>query len=86
MISSGSDTRTQPARTVTFTIARTVESLKMSDLHALKSQINERAEALKLVLDSHLFSQATRNTLHSQIEWAVERFFDELEKSQKGKS
>lgn len=58
----------------------------MSDMIALKQQVSEATQNLKMVLDDYRFSQAVRNTLWSQIDWAVDRFFDEREKAQNRKT
>ena len=58
----------------------------MSDQHALEKQVSECVHALKMVLDDYRFSQATRNSIFSNIDWSVERFFDELERVRKGKT
>lgn len=55
----------------------------MSDMHALEKQVKEAADSLKKVLDDYRFTPATRNTILSNIDWAVERFFDEIKRYKK---
>lgn len=58
----------------------------MSDMIALEQQVREATHALKMVLNDHRFSLETQNTIWSQLDWAVDRFFDEREKAGKRKS